>query len=84
MTDVSKHQTTNFMKKSILFLSLIASSTGIFGQVSGNINYLQQTRLSESNIDVRINTNDIVFNIKGMTNVKRESYVAIFRVSQTR
>ena len=44
---------------------------------------MQQTRLSESNIDVRINTNDIIINIKGMTNVKTESYVAIFSVSQT-
>lgn len=82
-TNVLNHQTTNIMKKSILFLSLIASSTGIFGQVSGNINYLQQTHLNESNIDVRINTNDIVINIKGLTNVKAESYVAIFSVTQT-
>lgn len=71
------------MKKVIFILSSILTSTGLYSQISGNINYQQQTRLNENNIDVRINSNDIVINIKGMCNVKAESYVAIFSLTQT-
>ena len=71
------------MKKTILILSVITSSIGLFGQVSGNINYQQQTKLNDNNIHIGINTNDIIINVKGMTNVKAESYVAIFSITQT-
>jgi hypothetical protein len=71
------------MRKFILTYSFVSSLTVLFAQVSGNINYLQQTYLNENNIDVRINSNDIILTVKGLTNVKAESYVAIFSVTQT-
>jgi hypothetical protein len=81
--NVLQIQKIHFMRKLIPLLSLIVSANTAFGQASGNINYLQQTTFRENNIDVRVNSNDIIINVKGMTNVKTESYVAIFSVTQT-
>lgn len=54
-----------------------------FAQVSGNINYQNQVRYEENNININIpSNNSIVISIKGMANVKADQYVAIFSLSQ--
>lgn len=65
----------------LLFSVLIASS--VFGQVSGNINYQNQVRYSDNNIDKSFPANsDLFISVKGLANVKANSYVAIFNVTQ--
>lgn len=55
----------------------------MFGQVSGNINYQTQVRFSEQNINVgNPSSLDISVSIKGLANIKADSYVAIFSVTQ--
>lgn len=72
------------MKKSLCVLTMLALNCQLlFSQVSGNINYRQQTRLPESNIEVGIHSKDVTIRIKGLANVKAESYVAIFNLSQS-
>jgi len=71
------------MKKSLCTFSVLALYCQLaLGQVSGNINYRQQTRLPESNIDVGIYSKDVTIRIKGLANVKADSYVAIFNLTQ--
>jgi len=54
-----------------------------FAQVSGNINYQNQVRYEENNINIGIPaSNTITINIKGMANVKADKYVAIFSLTQ--
>lgn len=58
-----------------------------FSQVSGNINYRNQTHYSDSNISIAtplINptVNENVISVKGLANVKAEQYVAIFSITQ--
>ena len=67
---------------STLFMSLLAAS--LFAQVSGNINYQTQVRYPDNNISAGLTGNsDIIISVKGMANVKADSYVAIFHVTQT-
>lgn len=54
-----------------------------FAQVAGNINYQNQVRYTENNINAATpSTADVMVSIKGMANVKADSYVAIFNVTQ--
>jgi hypothetical protein len=70
------------MKKILFALSAIAFNCQLVqGQVSGNINYLQQTRLPESNIEVSTQPN-VLITVKGIANIKADSYVAIFNLTQ--
>ncbi|MFK8044870.1 MAG: SIMPL domain-containing protein [Crocinitomicaceae bacterium] len=73
------------MKKLILsFLTISLITTIAHAQVSGNINYQNITRYAENNISVNYpNSNDLYITVKGMANVKADSYVAIFNLSQT-
>lgn len=53
------------------------------GQVSGNANYQNQVRFPETSINVNLPSNaDIVLSVKGLANVKADTYVAIFSVTQ--
>lgn len=53
------------------------------GQASGNINYQNQVKFPEQNISISIpSTTDIYINVKGLANVKADTYVAIFSLSQ--
>jgi len=80
------------MKKVITILSTIFLSHLAFGQVSGNINYQNQVKYPDHNINVsfpnqniNINTTpttDIFLSVKGLANVKADAYVAIFSVTQ--
>ena len=71
--------------KQIIFSILVLSLTNtLFSQISGNINYQNQVRYSDNNISVKYPSgNDLYITVKGMTNVKADSYVAIFNLSQT-
>lgn len=54
-----------------------------FAQVSGNINYQNQVRFPDQNINVNTpSTSDIYMNVKGLANIKADSYVAIFSITQ--
>jgi len=64
----------------LLFLCLASIS---FGQVSGNINYQNQVRYPDKNIDVNFpNDSELYVNAKGLANVKADAYIAIFSVAQ--
>lgn len=55
----------------------------VFGQVSGNINYQNQVRFTDQNINVNTpSTTDIYISVKGLANIKANSYVAVFSVTQ--
>src|SRR5690625_920957 len=65
----------------IIFDSFLSQIT--FGQVSGNINYQSQVRFPDQNINISTpSTTDIFISVKGLANVKADSYVAIFSVTQ--
>jgi uncharacterized protein YggE len=71
------------MKKLSLSLILILFAKFSFAQVSGNINYQQQTNYPENNININWpRTADVLVSVKGLANVKADTYVAIFAVSQ--
>ena len=69
------------------FLSVALVSTMLsFGQASGNLNYQNRGRNSISNSDfsVDFSTNyDMVVSAKGLANIKADTFVAIFSITQT-
>ena len=66
-----------------IFVSIILSKIGV-AQNSGNISYMHQVRFPESNIDISFPPGkNLLVTVKGMANVKADSYVAIFSVTQT-
>ncbi|WP_281636670.1 SIMPL domain-containing protein [Flavobacterium marginilacus] len=71
------------MKKTFFSFLIILLSQFSSGQVSGNANY--QNRYSEQNtININFPSQDgIVINVKGLANVKADSYTAIFSLTQT-
>jgi uncharacterized protein YggE len=71
------------MKKTLTLILATFLSQITFGQVSGNINYQSQVRFPEQNINISTpSTTDIFISVKGLANVKADSYVAIFSVTQ--
>lgn len=69
-----------------LLLVFLPCAAPIFAQVAGNINYQNQIKYPDNNINIAINpnnNNDMVLNIKGLANIKADNYVAIFSVTQT-
>ena len=71
------------MKQSITILFAIFLTNCAFGQVSGNVNYQNQVHYPENNINVGFPSNaDLFVRVKGLANVKADSYVAIFSISQ--
>ena len=71
------------MKKTFILAISIILSNLLFGQASGNINYQNQTRYPEQNISVsNPSTSNILLSVKGLANIKADSYVAIFSVNQ--
>ncbi|GAA5098015.1 hypothetical protein GCM10023210_33700 [Chryseobacterium ginsengisoli] len=62
---------------SVLFFQLS------FSQVSGNINYRNQTQYADNNISIATPVlNENVISVKGLANVKSDQYVAIFSITQ--
>lgn len=71
------------MKKLTLALGLIFQSVLGFSQASGNINYQSKVQLESNNINISPNSySGILLGIKGLANVKADSYLAIFNVTQ--
>lgn len=71
------------MKKTILAILIFSIAQVTFGQVSGNANYQNQVRFPDNNITITIPANnDILISVKGLANVKADTYVAIFSVTQ--
>lgn len=67
---------------STLLIALCFASASL-AQVSGNINYQSQVRFPDNNINVTLPANsDIYFSVKGLANIKADSYVAIFSLTQ--
>lgn len=65
----------------LLFVLMLVSTA--IGQVSGNINYQNQIRYSDNNINISFPSNtDLFVSVKGLANVKADAYVAIFNVTQ--
>ncbi|SFC49401.1 SIMPL domain-containing protein [Flavobacterium phragmitis] len=71
------------MKKLFLSFLIILFSQFINAQVSGNVNYQNQYN-AQNTINVNFPSNDgIVASVKGLANVKADSYTAIFSTTQT-
>lgn len=79
------------MKKLTFLILAVLSGRALFGQSSGNINYQNpgnihyqnQVRLSDQNIQVSWPSNsDVLISVKGLANIKADTYVAIFNVTQ--
>ena len=72
------------MKQFTFLLLLFATSSLCVAQISGNINYMYQVRYPDSNIEIGFPpAKTLVVTVKGMANVKADSYVAIFSVTQS-
>lgn len=71
------------MKKTLFTTLAFLFCQITFGQVAGNVNYQNQVRFPDYNINVNIpSNNDILISAKGLANVKADTYVAIFSVTQ--
>lgn len=71
------------MKTKITVVCMLLAYAG-FAQSSGNVNYQKQISYPQNNINVGFPSgNDIIISVKGMANVKADSYVAIFNIHQT-
>lgn len=71
------------MKKLIAIILPVFLSINLSGQVSGNINYQTTVRYPDNNINISFHSNaDLLVSVKGLANVKADSYVAIFNVTQ--
>ena len=70
------------MKTTIAVLALFLMQT-ILGQSSGNVNYQKQNNLPDININVGLpSSNDMVISVKGLANLKADTYVAVFNLAQ--
>jgi len=68
---------------SFILVSIILSKIGAT-QNLGNINYMHQVRFPETNIEISFPPGkNLQVSVKGMANIKADSYVAIFSVTQT-
>ena len=65
-----------------MFVVMLGKFT--FAQVSGNANYKNQVYIPDNNISIEApSSSESFISVKGLANVKADSYVAIFSVSQT-
>lgn len=70
------------MKKTIITILTFVIGQTVLGQVSGNVNYQNQVRFSDQNINISFPSDVLVVDVKGLANVKADTYVAIFGVTQ--
>ncbi|WP_343584879.1 SIMPL domain-containing protein [Flavobacterium sp.] len=69
--------------KKLFYFSFILFSQFIIGQVSGNVNY-QNQYAANTTIDIGFPSSEgIVATVKGLANVKADTYTAIFSTTQT-
>ncbi len=70
------------MKLKSVLLALFFSGIGN-AQEAGNANYQMQIRYPDNNINLSLpSSNDIIIDVKGMANLKADTYVAVFNVLQ--
>ncbi|MDW7692840.1 SIMPL domain-containing protein [Flammeovirgaceae bacterium SG7u.132] len=71
------------MKQNLILVLSFFFTHSLFGQASGNINYQNQVRIPNSNINVSSPSDaNLLISVKGLANVKADSYVAIVNVTQ--
>lgn len=71
-------------KKIIILVFTLLIGRVTFAQVSGNVNYMHAVRFPNSTIQIELPQNsDFLISVKGLANVKADTYVAIFSVTQT-
>jgi len=71
------------MKKATFLILTTMFVQVVYGQVSGNLNYQNQVRFPDKNINISSpSSSNIFISVKGLANVKADSYVAIFSVTQ--
>ena len=71
------------MKRISLTLVAVFLAKFTFGQASGNVNYQVQVRYPDNNINLSFPASaDLYLSVKGLANVKADTYVAIFSVTQ--
>lgn len=71
------------MKQLNLLSIFLLLSSYSFAQVAGNVNYQNQVRYTENNINAGTPSSpDILIKVKGMANLKADNYVAIFNITQ--
>jgi uncharacterized protein YggE len=71
------------MKKILSTLTILSINQLCFGQASGNVNYQNQVRYPDANIELYIQENaNLTIAVKGLANLKADNYVAIFSVTQ--
>jgi len=71
------------MKKLLLLVLSFSFCQSSWAQVSGNLNHQHQIRFSDHNIDIPLPSgNEVIITVKGLANVKADTYVAIFSVMQ--
>jgi uncharacterized protein YggE len=72
------------MNKIVIITLALALGQTLSGQSSGNINYQNQVRYSDQNIHIQEPSSDMMtVSVKGLANVKADTYVAIFSVAQS-
>jgi uncharacterized protein YggE len=72
------------MKKLSFLVLTVLFSPFITGQVSGNANYQNQQNYNNNTIHINFPSNaDILLSVKGLANVKADTYTAIFSTTQT-
>lgn len=70
--------------KKLFWIVLLFVFANVSAQFGGNVNYRQQTRYNESNIESNFSREaDLIVVVKGLANVKADNYVAIFSLHQT-
>lgn len=72
-------------KTSFLISLILLIANTAYSQDAGNLIYQnpEQFRLPDNNINIQwTNSGDLLFSIKGLSNVEADSYVAIFSLSQ--
>lgn len=72
------------MKIKLFWMGYLFPVFSAFSQVAGNVNHQYQVYYSDNNINVAVPyTDEVVLSVKGLANVKADSYVAVFNLSQT-
>lgn len=71
------------MKKLIVAAVLSTAFVNAYGQISGNINYENPVLIAQNSLNTNHpNPDEILVSVKGLANVKADSYLAIFSIVQ--
>ncbi|GJM31700.1 MAG: hypothetical protein DHS20C18_07010 [Saprospiraceae bacterium] len=71
------------IKEICILIVLLAFANNLLAQVSGNVNYQNQIHFSDKDINVNLPSNsDLMLEVRGLSNVEADAYVAIFSLTQ--